>query len=222
MRILRIISILVCTLAFAVQPEPAAAASIAAASAALAQVVPSKCFPFFGEPLESRLRGRYEPAYPLSYTSTVEKTKVDELATAHLAEVGHALIPIDFVNGLLTDISAQQMPSAVAAAAYDPLHAILGLYLAGPDDNTTWFVTARSGPRGIAIHEFTWLRSSKFRIGIGTTEDTLRDTFGKPRPLTRCGMTAFVYHTSGAEGGFGYTFILRNARVIAMRYTLGI
>jgi hypothetical protein len=213
--------IVICVFLFEGQ---ARATTIADVSAAMNRIVSPSCFQFLGEPLGGEIRGTYRSAFPPS-TTILQPGSNDELATAHLATVGRSFVPTDFVNGLLTDIPGAEMPSLIAAAAYDPVHHILGVYLARTDDNATWFLETHKHPSGISDHVFTWLRSSRFHIGIGSPESSIIKALGNARPLRRCGYEALTYHTGSlnvGEGAFGYTFVIRNRLVFAMRYTLGI
>ena len=189
----------------------------------LAAVPVASCFHSFLEPLRAFVNGgSYGSGVFISSTTTSTN---DELVTNHLATVGRAFVPEDMVNGLVTDIQPNAMPDSIVAAVYDNEHHIAVAYLATSDDNSVWMVATSTVPRNYVSHSLVYRYSSTRHLGIGSSRNSIKAAMGTPSHTASCnGYEALTYKTPGdsPEGRHGYMFVLRNARVVALRYTLGV
>jgi hypothetical protein len=193
-----------------------------AAYTGLAAIPAASCFRSFLEPLRAFVNGAsYGSGVFISSTTTSTN---DELVTDHLATVGRASVPEDMVNGLLTDIQPNAMPEAILAAVYDNEHHVAVGYLATSDDNSVWMVATSTAPSNYVIHTLVYRYSSTRHLGIGSSRDSVEAAMGMPSHVATCdGYEALSYKTRGdSEGRYGYMFVLRKAKVVALRYTLGV
>ncbi len=188
----------------------------------LESIPAASCFHPFLEPLRAFVNGGSYGSGVFDLGTTTSTN--DELVINHLATVGRAFVPEDMVNGLVSDIQPNAMPQSIIAAVFDHEHHIAAAYLATSDDNSVWMAAASTAPSNFVNHALVYRYSSPRHLGIGSSRDSVESAMGTPVDVCSCdGYEALTYKTHGdPEGRYGYMFVLRYAKVVALRYTLNV
>ena len=79
-------------------------------------------------------------------------------------------------------------------------------------------------PSNFINHALVYRYPSPRHLGIGSSRDSVESAMGTPAHVGSCdGYEALTYKTHGdPEGRYGYMFVLRYAKVVALRYTLNV